>query len=151
MRGSERGIKCGDETIRAGKSVCSVKLSLRGSSPANLWDTYNASQEYCSVCRSSTFCRSPSLSSVPSNVDAFAGAARKTRAHEEEVIFYPNIEMYLGKGTWVCDTADYSYWRDPSLAENVETPAGETRPRRYPRTFIKYEIMKRVSREATRN
>lgn len=53
-RVSERkGSRCRDETIRAGKSVCSVKLSLRGSSPANLWDTYNASQEYCSVCRPS--------------------------------------------------------------------------------------------------
>lgn len=29
------------------KGVCSVKLSLRGSMPANLWDAYNASQEYC--------------------------------------------------------------------------------------------------------
>lgn len=52
--GEREGDRCRDETIRAGKSVCSVKLSLRGSSPANLWDTYNASQEYCSVCRPST-------------------------------------------------------------------------------------------------
>lgn len=77
----------GDGAIRAGRSVCSVKLSLRGSSPANLWDTYNASQEYCSVCRPSTlylpssrpvtFTR-PACAADALATDAFRAARRRS-------------------------------------------------------------------------
>jgi len=91
-RGGRNG--CGDGTIRAAKSVCSVKLSLRGSSPANLWDTYNASQEYCSVCRPSTLCfplSRPVTSTRPAcTADALRHSARETK----ELSSKPNIETY---------------------------------------------------------
>lgn len=104
-----------DETIRAGRSVCSVKLSLRGSSPANLWDTYNASQEYCSSCRpfypfpptfpSSSRVSYPRLVSFPLSLSVSLSSFLVVQSVAfERTAPSSDIEMYLTKkkriSTW---------------------------------------------------
>lgn len=87
-----------NERIRAGRSVCSVKLSLRGSSAANLWDTYNASQEYCSSCRPFyPFSAHFSFNQPASRIRGRISPAREVSPVREDCSPSSDIEMYLAK------------------------------------------------------